>query len=66
MVLGEMRHSRNMYGNERDSLYAPKARFICRTYKVINKLHATFTAGDKPLGAAEEESVNEVTELGCS
>ena len=66
MVLGEMRHSRNMYGNEDGTAcIAPEGQDLyAELDKAINKLHATFTAeADKPLEAAEEESVNEVTEL---
>ncbi|HPD00785.1 MAG TPA: DUF3846 domain-containing protein, partial [Acetivibrio sp.] len=66
MVLGEMRHSRNMYGNEEGTAcIAPEGQDLyAELDKAINKLHATFTAeADKPLEAAEEESVNEVTEL---
>jgi N12 class adenine-specific DNA methylase len=66
MVLGEMRHSRNMYGNEEGTAcIAPEGQDLyAELDKAINKLHATFTAeADKPIEAAEEESVNEVTEL---
>jgi N12 class adenine-specific DNA methylase len=66
MVLGEMRHSRNMYGNEEGTAcIAPEGQDLyAELDKAINKLRATFTAeADKPMETAEEESVNEATKL---
>ena len=66
MILGEMKHSRNMYGNEDGTacIALEGQDLYAELDKAIRKLNGTFAAeADKPIEVAEEETVNEATEL---